>query len=78
MGSTELKSRINKMLNRVKDERFLRTMYAMVSEYTGDSDIELSAAQKKLLDERKKNHQSGRSKSYSTKQMKELIMKGLK
>jgi hypothetical protein len=35
-------------------------------------------AQKKLLDERKKNHQSGRSKSYSTKQMKELIMKGLK
>jgi hypothetical protein len=78
MSSSEIKSRINKMLNKVNDERFLRTMYAMVSEYTGGDDFEFTAAEKKLLDERKKSHKAGRSKSYSARQMKELVLKGLK
>lgn len=66
------------MLRKVKDERFLRTMHAMVSEYTGASDFDFSPAEKKLLDERKKSHRAGHSKSYSVKQMKALVLKSLK
>ena len=78
MSSSELKTGINKLLKKVKDERFLRTMYAMVSEYTGANDFELTTSQKKLLDQRKKAHREGTSKSYSSKQMKQLVIKGLK
>ncbi len=78
MSASELKSVINQMLNQVDDERFLRTMFAMVSEYTGTGSIYLSPDQKKLLDNRKKSHQEGLSKSYSVKQMKEMVLKNMK
>ena len=78
MSSTELKSGISNLLKKVNDERFLRTMYAMMSEYTGIHEFELSPAEKKLLDERKKLHQAGASKSYSVRQIKQLVLKRLK
>ena len=78
MSSAELKSGINNLLKNVKDERFLRTMFAMVSEYSGANDFELSFAQKKVLDQRKKAHVKGVSKSYTVKQMKQLVLKNTK
>jgi len=78
MSASELKTVINQMLNQVDDERFLRTMFAMMSEYTGTGNIYLAPDQKKLIDNRKKSHQAGLSKSYSVKQMKELVLKNMK
>ena len=78
MSSSELKSGINKLMQKINDERFLRTMYAMVSEYSGVDDFELTASQKQLLDKRKKSHQAGVSKSFSIKEMKERVLKSIK
>ncbi len=78
MSSSELKTGINKMLTDVNDERFLRTMYAMVSEYTDGGILNLSPEQKRILEDRKKSHKAGQSKSFSVKQMKALVLKNIK
>ena len=78
MSSSELKSGISKLIKKINDERFLRTMYAMVSEYSGVNDFELSSSQKRMLDQRKKSHQAGTSKSYSARQMRSMVLKSMK
>ena len=78
MSSSELKSGISKLMQKINDERFLRTMYAMVSEYAGVDDFEPTASQKQLMDKRKKSHQAGTSKSYSVKEVKALVLKNVK
>jgi hypothetical protein len=78
MSNSDLKTGITKMLKQLNDERFLRTIYAMVSEYTGIDDYSISDDQKKMLESRRKAHKAGKSKSYSVKQMKEMVLKNLR
>jgi hypothetical protein len=76
MSTVELKTNITKMLGAVNDERFLKSVFVMVKEF---SNTELGLSEKQLaeLDKRVKNHKAGKTENYPWKASLKAIRKEL-
>ena len=74
MSSIELKMSIFEMLTATKDSKLIRSIYQLLkSNVISQDDITLSVSQIKELDRRMKDHQSGKSKSYTWEEAKKMI-----
>ena len=78
MSTTELKISIFELLATTRDSKILKSIYALLKKQNAalSDDFTLSAAQKKELDKRMKNHNSGKSKSYTWEEAKKMIRGG--
>lgn len=67
MTTTTIKKELHKAIDDMGDSGFLKAVYAMFKEYTVTYEgvYKLSAAEKTELDEQKKLHKAGKTKSYS-------------
>lgn len=65
MSTTEIREEIQHFIKKA-DEPFLRAVYELIR-YAKNIDVEfgLSETQKRILDERKRKHLNGASKSFS-------------
>ena len=74
MSALELKNNISKMLIAVNDERFLKSVFVMVKEFSS-SELGLSQKQLAELDRRIQNHKKGKTESYPWKDSLNAIRK---
>ena len=67
MTTTIIKKELHKAIDNMGDSSFLKAVYAMFKEYTirYDGEYRLSSSEKSELDEQKKMHKAGKTKSYS-------------
>jgi hypothetical protein len=76
MTTVFIKKKLAKAINNIEDPAFLSALHTIVSNKMEDKEIyELSVMQKKELDNRKKLHGSGQSKSYSLAELKKSLLK---
>ena len=79
MTKAVLKNHLYKAIEQIDDDSFLEAVYKIIQAKIGDEEeLKLSDEQKRILDERKKNHQKGISKSYSWSEVKKEARKSLK
>ena len=64
MDTTTLKSQINELLTTVEDERFLRSITAMLQAYVAEAPLVLSEEEKLAIDEGEQDVQAGRTLSH--------------
>lgn len=74
MTSNALKKQLHKAIDGTSDTGFLKAVYAMFNEYSPDfsSEYKLSAAEKEVLDEQKKLHKSGKTRSFSVSEVRKM------
>jgi putative addiction module component (TIGR02574 family) len=72
MGTTQLREELHEFINKA-DERLLNLLYAMVQADMKEDDYELSAAHKKILDERLAAHESNPKSGSSWEEVKSRI-----
>jgi putative addiction module component (TIGR02574 family) len=72
MGTTQLREELHEFINKA-DERLLNLLYAMVQADMKEDDYELSAAHKKILDERLATHESNPTSGSSWEEVKSRI-----
>ncbi len=66
MSTVDLKSNISKMLGNVNDERFLKSVFVMLKEFS-NTEVGLSQKQLAELDKRVKKHKAGKTENYPWK-----------
>lgn len=76
MSTVELKSNISKMLGNVNDERFLKSVFVMLKEFS-NTEVGLSSKQLSELDKRVQNHKAGKTENYPWKASLKAIRKEL-
>ena len=75
MSTAEIKQRLQQYIE-TGDEKLLKLMYAVAREYNNDEkDYEIDDTEIQMLEERWENYKSGKSKSYSWEEAKEMIRK---
>lgn len=72
MGTPQIRELLHEYINKA-DERLINLMYAMVQADMKEDDYELSAAHKKILDERIAAHEANPSSGSSWKEVKTRI-----
>ncbi len=80
MTTTALKKDLHKAIDNMPDAGFLKAVYAMFREYpvNYDSDYQLSETEKAELDEQKKLHKAGKTKSYSRSEVRKAVLAKLR
>lgn len=78
MSIPNLKKQIYKAINTIEDQSFLQAVYTIVNDKLNESEFKLTEEQKAILDLRRKNHKSGKSKSYTIAETKALVAAHLK
>jgi putative addiction module component (TIGR02574 family) len=79
MTKTTLKKHLHEAIDQIEDNSFLEAVYKIISTKVDEQeDLKLSNEQKRLLDERRKKHQKGESKSYSWEEVKKKARKSIK
>ncbi len=75
MQTTVIREKLHQYVD-TSDEKLLKLMLALAEEYTEDDDFdyEFTAAEIKLLDERREDRLSGKSKMYSWEEAKDIII----
>jgi hypothetical protein len=75
MTTTTIKKELHKAIDDMGDSGFLKAVYAMFKEYTVtyDGSYKLSASEKAELDEQKKLHTEGKTKSYSVSGVRKIV-----
>jgi hypothetical protein len=75
MTTTTIKKELHKAIDNMGDSGFLKAVYAMFKEYTVryDGEYKLSKTEKLELDEQKKLHIAGKSKSYSVSEVRKIV-----
>ena len=78
MTKAVLKNNIYKAIEKIDDNSFLEAVYKIIStKIESEDEHKLSDIQKKSLDDRKKRHQTGESKSSSWADVKKKARKSL-
>ncbi|MEM6362039.1 MAG: addiction module protein [Bacteroidota bacterium] len=72
MGAAQIRELLHEYINKA-DERFINLMYAMVQADMKEDDYKLSAAHKKILDERIAAHEANPSSGSSWEEVKTRI-----
>ena len=76
MTSTILKQKLTKAIHEIKDKELLEAVYTILEKKLEPAyEFELTAKHKKELDQRRANHISGKSKSYSWGEVKKAVLK---
>jgi hypothetical protein len=76
MTTIAIKKELKKAINDISDPDFLSALQTIVNNKRETEEInELSALQKKDLDNGKKRHKSGASKSYTLAEVKKSLLK---
>ncbi len=80
MTTPAIKKELHKAIDNMGDSGFLKAVYAMFKEYTisYDGEYELSNAEKTELDEQKKLHKAGKTKSYSVAEVRKVVSAKIK
>ena len=73
MTTLALKKNIRQVVDAIDDKDFLQAVLAIVSDKRKKQDYELTEVQLAILDEREKNHLSGKSKSYKLSELKKAV-----
>jgi hypothetical protein len=75
MQTTVIREKLHQYID-VSDEKLLKLMLALAEEYNEDDDFdyEFTAAEIKLLDQRREDRLSGKSKTYSWEEAKDIII----
>lgn len=75
MTTTTIKKELHKAIDNMGDSVFLKAVYAMFKEYSVryDGDYELSDLEKRELDEEKKQHKAGKSKSCTLSEVRKAV-----
>lgn len=78
MTKTVLKNHLYKAIEQIEDDSFLEAVYKIIStKIEEEEELKLSDEQKRILDERRKRHLNGESKSYSWAEVKKKAKKSL-
>ena len=77
MSTIEIKKSIHDYIN-IADEEFLKAIYALMQYDKSKDGFKLTSVQKKTLDQRKFNHKSGKSKSYTWEEVKQHAKEALR
>ena len=73
MGSAQLKKEIKQCIDHA-DDRILKAIHAMLKEYENAADAhELTIEQIAMLEERRTQYRSGKSKTYSVKEIRKMV-----
>jgi hypothetical protein len=76
MTTVAIKKELNKAINDISDPDFLSALQTIVNNKRDEEEIrELSTLQKKNLDNRKKRHKNGLSKSYTLTEVRKSLFK---
>jgi hypothetical protein len=80
MTATTLKKELHHAIDKMPDAGFLKAVYAMFKEYTVsyDSDYELNPEDKANLDQQRKLHKAGKTKSYTVAEVRKMVLGKLK
>jgi hypothetical protein len=80
MTTTTLKKQLHKAIDDMPDTGFLKAVHALFKEYSlsYDNNYQLSPAEKEELDEQKKLHKAGKTKSYTESQVRKMALSSLK
>ena len=76
MSTSELKLSIFELLSSTKNSKVLGAIYEILSSDSKGKRFTLSTIQQKEIDRRIKNHESGKSKSYSWEEVKRKVRSG--
>ncbi len=74
MTTNAIKKELYKAIDHTEDAGFLKAVYAMFKEYniSYESDYKLTASEKTELDEQKKLHKAGKTKSYTISEVRKI------
>lgn len=72
MSKEEIRKEIQQYLE-TAEERLLKAVHAMLKEYSNQGDYELSATEINLLEERRAEYKTGKSKTYTPKEIRKMI-----
>lgn len=76
MTTSGIKKKLTKAINEIDDPEFLNALHTIIHNKREEVELfELSAAQKKELDNRKSSHKAGNSKSYNLNTLKKTLLK---
>ena len=73
MTVAALKKEISRAIININDAEFLKAVFAIIHDKSNEQNFEFSDELKKILDERKKNHRQGKSKSMSLSEVRKKI-----
>lgn len=73
MTTFSLKKNIHQVVDSIDDKDFLQAVLTIVSDKRKELDYQLTPDQISILDEREKNHLSGKSKSYKLNELKRAL-----
>ncbi|MBS1920604.1 MAG: addiction module protein [Bacteroidetes bacterium] len=75
MTTLRLKNNLHKAIDKIEDENLLKAVYTILEkQMETNNEYDLTPAQQKELERRLANHQSGKSKTYSWKEVKASLL----
>ena len=78
MKTETLKKQIIKRVDDIDDADFLKAVYTILNDKAKENDAEYSDELKQMLDERKRNHETGKSESFTFEEVREQAISRLK
>ncbi len=78
MKALAIKKELHTVIDVIEDKEFLKAIYILLNEKSKEYTYELSADEKKELDNLSKQHKSGKSKSYSMEEVRKYAHSKLK
>ncbi len=73
MTTLSLKKSIQQVVDSIEDKNFLQAVLTIVSDKRKELDYKLTPKQLSILDDREKNHLTGKSKSYKLSELKKAL-----
>ena len=77
MTTTALKKKIQDCINSIENNEVLEAVYTILNKHVLLNDFELSSADLKIIEERKKSIKNAGEKTYSVADVKKKILKNL-
>ncbi len=77
MTQTALKKELHKAIDNINDNSILEAVYTILSSRTSPSAYELSDEDMRIIEERRTLYETGKLKTYSAKEVKKKLLKGL-
>jgi hypothetical protein len=78
MKTATIKEEMCHAIEIIDDKDFLKAIHMLLNEKSKEYEFELSAEEKKMLDEERKLHRAGKSKSYTMAEVRKYAYSRLK
>jgi hypothetical protein len=78
MKTATIKEEMYHAIEIIDDKDFLKAIHVLLNEKSKEYEFELSAEEKKMLDEERKLHKAGKSKSYTMAEVRKYAYSMLK